>query len=264
MLPLLPEQVQDYIDDLEGSDAHRHTCATLLRTFYRWAYKFHHIPKGIENPTDLIKFPPDGRKSKMPRVLSDEEAGQVVNAGRTFEEKTMLRLLRNSGIRAGELRSLTKDMIYPPDKGIPQPSIRPSGKMGERKVWITDQLYHDLQTLAASKPGEYIFTDRRGKPLRKEGLFHRVQLCMKKAGIRGKKLGPYAFRHTFITGVITESGDLMLAKELAGHSRISTTERYTHLAPKHIAQGYAKLHPGESEAADSGEPCDKCLLWSQG
>jgi len=243
VLPLSPEPIQDYIDDLPGTDAHRHTCATVLRTLYRWAYKHHHIPREIENPIDLVKFPPDGRKGKLPRVLTDEEAMNVINAGRTFEEKTMLKLLWGSGLRAGELRSLTQDMIYPPDKAMPQPSIRPSGKMGERKVWITDQLHHDLQVIAASKPGEYIFTDRNGNQLSSDGLYQRVAWCMKKAGIKGKKRGPYAFRHTFITNILADSKNLKLAQELAGHSQIATTLRYTHLAPKDIAQDYGKFNP---------------------
>ena len=252
LLPLLPEQVQDYIDDLEGSDAHRHTCASVLRTLYRWAYKFHHIPKQLENPIELIKFPPDGRKGKLPRVLSDEEADLIINAARSFEEITILKLLWTSGIRAGELRSLTGDMIYPPDAGIPQPSIRPSGKMGERKIWITPHLYHDLQKLAASKPDQYLFTDRNGKQLTKDGLYQRVQWYMKKAGIKGKKLGPYAFRHTFVTNLIADSGDVAMAQKLAGHTRIETTMKYTHLADKHIAQGYDKFNP-EHRKSGKGE-----------
>jgi len=250
ILPLLPEPIQDYIDDLPGSDAHRHTCATLLRTLYRWAYRLHHIPRPIENPIDLVKFPPDGRKSKLPRVLTDDEAMNVIKAGRTFEETTALRLLWTSGIRAGELRSLTGDMLYPSDVAMPQPSIRPTGKMGERKIWITDQMYDDLKTLAASKHDGYLFTDKNGNQLRKDGLYQRVAWCMKKTGIKGKKLGPYAFRHTFITDVIADSGDLNLAKELAGHSKIATTERYTHLAPAHIADGFAKFNP---EHRDNGK-----------
>ncbi len=253
VLPLFPEPIQDYIDDLPGTDAHRHTCASVLRTLYRWAYKHHHIPKEIENPIDLVKFPPDGRKSKLPRVLTDEEAVKVINAGRTFEEKTMLKLLWTSGIRAGELRSLTEDMMHPPDKAMPQPSIRPYGKMGERKVWITDHIYHDLQVVVASKPGEYIFTDRDGNPLSKDGLYQRVAWCMKKAGIKGQKRGPYAFRHTFITNIIADSGDLALAKELAGHERIETTLKYTHLAPKHIAQGYGQFNPEHRVNGEASE-----------
>jgi len=245
-LPLLPVLIQDYIDDLPGTDAHRHTCATLLRTLYRWAYRLHHIPREIEDPIGLVKFPPDGRKTKLPRVLTDEEATDVINAGRTFEEKTMLRLLWTSGIRAGELRSLTGDLIYPTDKAMPQPSIRPDGKMGERKIWITNQIYDDLKLLAAGKPG-YLFTDKNGNQLRKDGLYQRVAWCMKKAGLKGKKLGPYTFRHTFITDVIADSGDMALAQKLAGHSKIATTERYTHLAPAHIAQGFGKFNPEHRE-----------------
>lgn len=259
ILPLMPEPIQDYIDDLPGSDAHRHTCATLLRTFYRWAYRLHHIPREIENPIDegRVKFPPDGRKSKLPRVLTDQEADLVIHAGRSTEEKTMLRLLRTSGIRAGELRSLNEEMIYPPDSAIPQPSIRPTGKMGERKIWITPQMYDDLMTLAASKPGsKYLFTDSNGNGLRTDGLYHRVRKCMDKAGIKGQKRGPYAFRHTFITNVVADSDNVALAKELAGHSKIETTMRYTHLTGKRIADGYAQFNPehrtngGEEEDPD--------------
>ena len=254
ILPLLPEPIQDYLDDMEGSDAHRHTCATLLRTLYRWAYRFRHIPREIESPIDLVKFPPDGRKSKLPMTLTDDEAMNVINAGQDFEERTLLRLLYTSGIRAGELRSLTEDMVYPPDSGIPVPSIRPDGKEGERQVWITDQLYNDLMALAASKRSKYIFPDRNGNQLGKSGLYHRVQKCMKKAGIKGKKQGPYRFRHTFVTDVLTDSGDLALAQKLAGHSKISTTERYSHLAARHIADGFARFNPEHRLNGASEEP----------
>ncbi|MBA7707377.1 Tyrosine recombinase XerC [subsurface metagenome] len=126
-------------------------------------------------------------------------------------------------------------------------------------MWITDQLYRDLGILAKSKPGQFLFTDRNGNQLSSDGLYQRVRWCMEKAGIKGKKLGPYAFRHTFVTNIIADSGDLALAKELAGHTRIETTMKYTHLAAGQIAQGYGKFNPehrngkGQAPAKVEGE-----------
>jgi len=257
-LPLSPGPLQDYVDSMEGSDAHRHTSASVLRTLYRWAYKQHRIPREIENPIELVKFPRDGRRGKLPRVLTDEEAVRVISAGRSYEEITMLRLLWTSGIRAGELRSLTRDMIYPRESASLGASIRPNGKTGERKVWITDDICQELQLVVKAKSSEHIFTDRQGNALSKDGLFQRVEACMKKAGIKGKKRGPYAFRHTFITNIIADSGDLMLAKNLAGHTKVSTTERYTHLADTHTAGGFDRFNPEhrlrkQKEEAENGE-----------
>lgn len=265
ILPLDWKQIQDYLDDLRDedgklfSDAHRHTCATLLRTFYNWAYRHHHIPRWIENPIDLVKFPPDGRKSKLPQTLTNEEVQRVIGKGKDFREQTMMRLLYTSGIRAGELRSLQPDMLYPPDSAIQVPTIRPSGKEGERVIYITKEIYEALKRLADLTPeGGYIFPDATGKMMAHWSLYHRVRRLMLKAGIKGKKLGPYRFRHTFVTDVVADSHDLALAQKLAGHAKISTTERYTHLGDAVIAEGFQKFTPqhrlkGENNGANSKE-----------
>ncbi len=210
-----------------------------LKTLCLWCNLEYELPeyfsraarKKVEAPTSAAS------RRKLPRTLTDDELRAVFKAADNFLDKTLLKTLGFTGIRAGELCSLTSERISPEH-------ITVYGKTGENRIPITPDSYNDLMILAAEvPPGKPIFRAKDGKPMNSDGVFQRVSKCMKRAGITGAKLGAHTLRHTFGRIMQRESGDLVTLQHLLGHTQISTTRIYAELSDKEVDDKLEKYGP---------------------
>lgn len=211
-LPLTPEPILSFIHDLPVGMRTKKSYYEVVRAFYNYLVDFHTITSPLTS-----RMVPRADRHPYFRVLSREEVSRVLDAAQSFRETMILKTLYATRVRVGELVSMTSDNLYP-DK------IVVTGKTGTWEVPITEELYQELQLLGEGR----LFRDRLGKPITRDGVRQRVEKCMKRAGITGKKLGPHTFRHTSLTHLYEDTGDLPLVQEAAHHTDMKTTMIYTH------------------------------------
>ena len=124
-------------------------------------------------------------------------------------------------------------------------TVRVLGKgRKERIVPFND---HTARALAAwlGERGRHagpLFTGRRGGRINPREVYGLVRAAARTAGIT-RTIGPHTLRHTFATHLLNAGADLRAVQELLGHSRLSTTQRYTHLGADHLLKVYDRAHP---------------------
>ena len=248
--PLEPEPFRKHLFNLEDKINPRSPTKKLsprrqlniwraLKTLCIWVHREYELPEYFSREARRKVDPPTRATSqkKLPRTLTDEEVIKLFKAADTFLDKLIIKLLGSTGIRAGELCSLTRDKISPTH-------IMVNGKTGENHIPIMPDLYDDLMLLASQvNNGKPIFCNIKGEPMDSDGVYQRVAKCMKRAGISGQKLGAHTLRHTFGRIMQRESGDLIALKHLLGHTQVSTTEIYATLSDKEVEEKYQQYAP---------------------
>jgi len=184
----------------------------VIRALYNYLEDFQQIPTPLKG-----RMVPRIDKSSEPRVLSREETIKLFNAAESYQEKMILETLYVTRIRVGELVSLTSDKLF-------SDHIVVTGKTGRWEVPINEELHAALVMLGDGP----LFKDNQGKPMTRDGAYKRVKKCMKAAGIKGKKLGPHTLRHTSLTHLYEDTGDIKLVQDAARHADIRMTMTYTH------------------------------------
>jgi integrase/recombinase XerC len=189
------------------------------------------------------------RAPRMPRRLVSflpiDEAMQLVD-GRAVagdsrvRDVAILELFYASGLRVSELSGLDLDAL---DRG--ERTVRVLGKgRKERIVPYGGQAERALGAWLARR-GERrgpLFTNARGGRLGVRSLHTIVRRSARAAGIV-RRVSPHTLRHTFATHLLDAGADLRMIQELLGHSRLSTTQRYTHVAAEQLMKVYERAHP---------------------
>jgi len=184
-------------------------------------------------PQRLPSFlPKDESKNLLDSPVERTEAG--------LRDRALLELLYATGLRVAECCGLDLD-----DLDRQQGSVRVMGKGGKERVVPAGDVA--LQALDAwlTVRGEGrgpLFTNPRGGRLSTRGVHRIVKSRARAAGIE-RRVTPHTFRHSFATHMLGEGADLRLIQELLGHSRLSTTQRYTHVSAEHLMKVYDRAHP---------------------
>ena len=184
-------------------------------------------------PQRLPSFlPKDESKNLLDSPVERTEAG--------LRDRALLELLYATGLRVAECCGLDLD-----DLDRQQGSVRVMGKGGKERVVPAGDVA--LQALDAwlTVRGEGrgpLFTNPRGGRLSTRGVHRIVKSRARAAGI-DRRVTPHTFRHSFATHMLGEGADLRLIQELLGHSRLSTTQRYTHVSAEHLMKVYDRAHP---------------------
>lgn len=216
---------------------------SAIRSFFRFLVKKRVICK---NPAELISTPKV--EKTLPPVLSVEEAQSLVEAPKkqgsaaALRDLAILEVLYSSGIRVSELTGLDlKDVDL--DAG----TIKVLGKGGkERLAYLGDYAKQSMKAYmdCFRKQASYtcpVFTGRGGRITART-----VQRLVKKyvltSGIN-KAPTPHALRHTFATHLLNAGVDLRSIQEMLGHSKLSTTQRYTRVGIASLMEAYDKAHP---------------------
>lgn len=216
-----------------------------LRRFYRYWQQQGEVSV---NPLEQVLNPKLGQR--LPKSISEAEVDALLNAPEIsdiiqFRDKAMLELLYATGLRVTELVSLSMQQIY-----LNQGVVRVMGKgRKERLVPMGEEAQHWLaRYLQEARPmlldgiQDVVFPSNRQQTMTRQTFWHRIKFYAKVAGIQAT-LSPHTLRHAFATHLLNHGADLRVVQMLLGHSDLSTTQIYTHVAQARLAQLHQQHHP---------------------
>lgn len=217
-----------------------------LRRFYRYLLREKIIK---EDPTLMIEMPKQSKT--LPKSLNEEEVENLLNApnidlDQGLRDKAMLELLYACGLRVTELVSILLTELSIND-GV----IRVTGKgsktrivpLGEEAMsWINKYIAHARAQLLKEKNSKFLFVTNRGDAMTRQTFWHIIKKYAFTAGIQ-KSISPHVLRHAFATHLLNHGADLRVVQMLLGHSDISTTQIYTHIAKERLKDLHEKHHP---------------------
>ncbi len=217
-----------------------------LRRFYRYLVREGRL---TEDPSARIDAPKLGRS--LPKSLTEAEVGSLLAAPDNdgplgLRDRTMLEVLYASGLRVSELVGLTLDQV-----NLRQGVVRVIGKgskerlvpLGEEAVaWLERYLAEARHDLVQGRLNDALFPTRRGAAMTRQAFWQLIKRYAKQAGI-GKPLSPHTLRHAFATHLLNHGADLRVVQLLLGHSDLSTTQIYTHVARERLKDLHARHHP---------------------
>ena len=219
---------------------------SCIRGFYR-----HQLREGVvqENPLALIESPKLPRS--LPKSLTELDVENLLAAPDIddpigLRDRTMLEVLYACGLRVTELVSLTMSQI-----NLRQNVIRVMGKgskerlipMGEEAAaWLEKYFREARPFLLNNLPNEVVFPSTRAQLMTRQTFWHRIKHWAQVAGIE-KPLSPHTLRHAFATHLLNHGADLRVVQLLLGHSDLSTTQIYTHIARTRMKAQHAAHHP---------------------
>jgi len=219
---------------------------STLKRFYRYLLRQGRI-KG--DPTLKIEAPKLPRP--LPKSLTEDDVENLLATPRVdqalgLRDKAMLEMLYASGLRASELVGLKLSQVSQ-DMGV----VRVLGKgskerlvpLGEEALaWIRRYLKEARPELLAGRASDDLFVTARGTAMTRQMFWHLLRGHALRAGLR-KPISPHTLRHAFATHLLNHGADLRVVQLLLGHSDISTTQIYTHVARERLKQLHAKHHP---------------------
>ena len=217
-----------------------------FRRFYRYLCREGMIE---EDPTADIEMPRIGRS--LPRSLTEEEVESLLGAPNVREplghrDRAMLELLYATGLRVSELINLKQSQV-----NLNQGVLRIVGKgnrerlipLGEESQrWLRDFIEGPRVEILLERQTDYIFPTRRGDRMTRQAFWHIIKRYAQKAGVK-KKLSPHTLRHAFATHLLNNGADLRVVQLLLGHSDLSTTQIYTHVARERLKDLHGAHHP---------------------
>jgi len=217
-----------------------------LRGFYRFLLREGAI---AVDPTLRVEMPHLGRP--LPKALSEADVEALLAAPDTgdplgLRDRAMLEVLYATGLRVTELVSLRLEQINP-RQGV----LRTFGKGNkERLVPLGDEAMHWLERylrqgrglLLGDKASDVVFPSLRGDQMTRQTFWHRIKLHAKTTGI-ASSISPHTLRHAFATHLLNHGADLRTVQLLLGHTDLSTTQIYTHIARARLQELHAQHHP---------------------
>ena len=219
---------------------------STLRRFYRYYIRENSIKI---DPTALIEAPHIGRP--LPSSLSEHDVELLLNAPEVtntlgFRDRTMMEMLYATGLRVSELVNLKFEQI-----SFRQGVVRITGKgnkerlvpVGEEAMaWLGNYMIQARKSILGERQCDYLFVTNRGDSMTRQAFWHIIKRHAKKAGI-DKELSPHTLRHAFATHLLNHGADLRVVQLLLGHSDLSTTQIYTHIARERLKDLHSKFHP---------------------
>ncbi len=212
-----------------------------------------------DDPTAQIAMPKIGRS--LPKSLTEAEVDALLQAPSVTDplghrDRTMLEVLYATGLRVSELVSLKLNQV-----NLNQGVIRVIGKgnrerlipLGEEAVgWLQQFMQGPRAEILLERQTDYLFPTRRGDRMTRQAFWHIIKRYSKKAGV-DRELSPHTLRHAFATHLLNHGADLRVVQMLLGHSDLSTTQIYTHVARERLKE----LHSAASSARLGPPPWDR-------
>ena len=219
---------------------------SCVRGFYHYLLREGRI---TVDPTLDVDSPKLGRP--LPKSLSEKEVDRLLempdlDLALEFRDRTMLEVLYACGLRVTELTSLQLVQV-----SMNQGVVRVFGKgnkerlvpMGEEAlIWLQRYMAGPRQELLKDLPSDVVFPSRRGTQMTRQTFWYRIKIYAERAGIK-KSLSPHTLRHAFATHLLNHGADLRVVQMLLGHSDLSTTQIYTHVAQQRMQELHAHHHP---------------------
>ena len=224
--------------------AARYTSA--LKRFYRYLLRENLIAADPTLNLDSPKLP-----RALPKTLTETDVEHLldsadINTPLGLRDRAMLETLYATGLRVSELVGLKLTAVNLND-GV----LRVTGKgnkdrlvpLGEEAVlWLKRYLADARPLLMAKHLSDAMFVTPRGEGMTRQGFWYLIKRRARAAGIT-RPLSPHTLRHAFATHLLNHGADLRVVQMLLGHSDISTTQIYTHVARERLKQLHAAHHP---------------------
>ncbi|MHB9020414.1 MAG: site-specific tyrosine recombinase XerD [Halothiobacillus sp.] len=219
---------------------------SALKRFFGWLQRQN---LRTDNPTSTLAAPRLPRT--LPHSLSETEverllAAPVVTEPLGLRDRAMLELLYASGLRVSELIGLQFGQI-----NLVQGVLRVTGKgnkdrlvpVGDEAVdWLGRYLHTARPALLLRRESRSVFVTERGEGMTRQAFWYRIKLHALKAGL-ARLPSPHTLRHAFATHLLNHGADLRVLQMLLGHSDLSTTQIYTHVATTRLKALHATHHP---------------------
>ncbi|MBU4268516.1 MAG: site-specific tyrosine recombinase XerD [Acidobacteria bacterium] len=219
---------------------------SVLKSFYRYLLQ-----------DELLEFSPVSAVSlpkkwiKLPKYLSIDDIARLLEApdqSTTIgkRDKAVLELMYATGLRISEVTQLKLADVY-----LDEEFLRVLGKGRKERIVPFNEISRDClrNYLDLSRPllvkqarPEQIFVNYRGAIFSRQGLWKMIKAYGRKVGL-ASRLTPHVLRHSFATHLVERGADLRSVQMLLGHSSITTTEVYTHLAKGQVKKVYDQFHP---------------------
>ncbi len=243
--------------DLEDYLAHRYRCkisqrssariVSSLKKFYAHAHEQQWI---ASDPAAQLVAPFQGRP--LPAFLTEADVVRLLSAPDVghrlaFRDRTMFELLYATGLRVSELVSLRLDQV-----NLRQGVIRVTGKGAKDRLipygeeaagWLERYLQGARrEILGDHRRSDDLFVTERGTAMSRQAFWYIIKRYAVQAGIR-TELSPHTLRHAFATHLINHGADLRVVQLLLGHSDLSSTQIYTHVAQERLKEMHSRCHP---------------------
>ena len=217
-----------------------------IKGFYNWLQ----VSGSIQiNPSELIESPKVGRK--LPINLSENDIDRLLDAPdcttlRGKRDKTILELLYATGLRISELTNLELSQI-----DLKRGLIKILGKGGKERIvpigetaldWVRDYLDNVRKDIINKNDNIYLFLSDKGTKLSRKLCWNFISSYSKRV-LGNKYISPHSLRHAFATHLLNNGADLRSVQMLLGHSSLSTTQIYTHVAKERLIKFHNKFHP---------------------
>ena len=270
---LLPKSVENYLSDLRFflSSLPKIEDTSELKKEHVYFYLSYMKQKGLSSKTvarrlsaikgfytyleseglieeGLPKIETPKGETKLPSVLTKEEVIRLISAPKEEEphglrDKAMLYLMYASGCRVSELLLLKlKDIDWEEER------IKIHGKGAKERIvpvakealFLTKMYIEEARKKNKGQKSPYLFLSREGKPLSRIFFYKEVKRYAEEAGIF-IPISPHTLRHSFATHMLEGGANLRIVQTLLGHTKIETTELYTHLRSESVLRAYDLL-----------------------
>ncbi|KWW10908.1 recombinase XerC [Peribacillus simplex] len=221
---------------------------SCLRSFYKFLLREGDVK---DNPFSLVSLPK--KDQKLPRFLYEKEMEQLfssLNKDSPIGKRNnaLLELLYATGIRVSECCEiklhdidLSLGTVLVHGKGKKDRYV-PVGKYAQEAIELYIRTARMEMTSSDAKAHVYLFVNFRGDPLTPRGVRYILNELIKKSAAEGS-LHPHMLRHSFATHLLNNGADIRTVQELLGHSKISSTQVYTHVTKDQLKKVYNATHP---------------------
>ena len=215
----------------------------LFQYLYREKYR-------VDDPSAVLSSPK--LPSRLPKYLTEQQVSDLLNTPDVdvpleLRDKAMLELLYATGLRVTELVSLTIENM-----SVQQGVVRVIGKgnkerivpMGEEAAyWVRQFMLYGRPVLLNGQSSDVVFPSQRAQQMTRQTFWHRVKHYAILADIDADELSPHVLRHAFATHLVNHGADLRVVQMLLGHTDLSTTQIYTHVAKERLKRLHERFHP---------------------
>ena len=209
---------------------------SAIRKLFQYLYQEKYR---TDDPSAVLSSPK--LPSRLPKYLTEQQVTDLLNVQSLeqpieLRDKAMLELLYATGLRVTELVSLHTDSI-----SLNTERIVPMGE--EATHWVKQFMLFARPILLDGQSSDVLFPSRRGTQMTRQTFWHRIKHYAALAKIDSNMLSPHVLRHAFATHLVNHGADLRVVQMLLGHSDLSTTQIYTHVAKERLKRLHERYHP---------------------
>lgn len=243
------KQIEQYLSELQKQEISASSRARLLsslRLFYAYLLREKIIKV---DPIALIDAPKLGRS--LPKSLTEEDVESLLMAPDTttllgLRDRVLFEVLYATGLRVSELVGLSLTQV-----NLKQGVVRVTGKgnkerlvpLGDEAVnWLEKYLLNTRADLLKGQVSDALFVTKRGAAMTRQAFWYLIKRYAFQAEI-SSTISPHTLRHAFATHLLNHGADLRVVQMLLGHSDLSTTQIYTHVAKARLKSLHSEHHP---------------------